>query len=172
MRNESKFKGELSEAAFLLQALLAGFVVAKPHGDNARYDFIVDNGKRLIKVQVKSTSRLVSQSRYAVTIGRHYHGVPVPYGLSEVDFLAIHVVPHDCWYIMPLAATNGKTMIYLRGHRGGPNDRFATFLGAWDLLQDQERQPDWSPDLNAAQPGGWRSVLNRWIEPLLRSPLG
>src|SRR5881397_1150643 len=41
-RVNTKRKGELSEAAFLLKAAGLGFGVAKPWGDSERYDFILD----------------------------------------------------------------------------------------------------------------------------------
>src|SRR3989442_15242737 len=42
-RVNTKRKGELSEAAFLLKAAGLGFGVAKPWGDSERYDFILDS---------------------------------------------------------------------------------------------------------------------------------
>src|SRR5206468_3484935 len=42
-RVNTKRKGELSEAAFLLKAAGQGFGVAKPWGDSERYDFILDS---------------------------------------------------------------------------------------------------------------------------------
>jgi len=45
----AKARGELAELAFVLKAASLGFGVAKPHGDNERYDFIVDSGERLWK---------------------------------------------------------------------------------------------------------------------------
>ncbi len=42
-RTNTKRKGELSEAAFLLKATGLGFGVAKPWGDSERYDFILDS---------------------------------------------------------------------------------------------------------------------------------
>ncbi len=46
--------GEVAEAAFLARASDLGFGVAKPWGDSDPYDFIVETGGRLWKVQVKS----------------------------------------------------------------------------------------------------------------------
>src|SRR5437588_7878910 len=42
-RVNTKRKGELSEAAFLLKAAGLGFGGAKPWGDSERYDFILDS---------------------------------------------------------------------------------------------------------------------------------
>ena len=52
----SKRTGELSEAAFLHKAVELGFRVTKPWGDSERYDFVLDSGKRLWRVQIKCTA--------------------------------------------------------------------------------------------------------------------
>jgi len=52
----TKKKGEAAELAFMLKAVSLGFGVAKPWGDSERYDFILDTGTRLWRVQVKSGS--------------------------------------------------------------------------------------------------------------------
>jgi hypothetical protein len=49
-----KRRGEVSELAFFHKAASLGFGVAKPWGDSERYDFILDSGQRLWRVQVKS----------------------------------------------------------------------------------------------------------------------
>ena len=48
--------GELSELEFLIRATKEGLIVSRPFGENQRYDFIVDNGKRRFRIQVKSTN--------------------------------------------------------------------------------------------------------------------
>ena len=50
-----KRDGEQAEAAFLHKAIGFGLSVATPRGDSERYDLIVDSGRRLWRVQVKST---------------------------------------------------------------------------------------------------------------------
>jgi len=55
----TKKKGEAAELAFMLKAVSLGFGVAKPWGNGERYDFILDTGMRLWRVQVKSTSAAV-----------------------------------------------------------------------------------------------------------------
>ena len=48
--------GGSAEMGFMFKAAGLGFGVAKPCGDSERYDFILDSGKRLWRVQVKSTT--------------------------------------------------------------------------------------------------------------------
>lgn len=88
-----KRQGELSELAFVYKAASLGFIVAKPYGDNERYDFVVDSGQRLWRVQVKSTSYLRHEC-YRVLVLRHLRGT-VTYQPSEVDFLVAHVIPEE-----------------------------------------------------------------------------
>ena len=72
--------GDVAEAAFLYKAMEMGMVVSKPWGDNARYDFAVDTGKKRLRVQVKSTSCLCGD-RYAVAA--HGSDPTVGYTLSS-----------------------------------------------------------------------------------------
>lgn len=65
-RRNLKWMGEVAESAFLHKAMELGLAVAKPWGDSSRYDFIVDTGERLLRVQVKSTGCLCEE-RYAIS---------------------------------------------------------------------------------------------------------
>jgi hypothetical protein len=48
-------QGDLGEVAFVHKAISLGFVVAKPYGHIHRYDFIVEGGQDLWRVQVKTS---------------------------------------------------------------------------------------------------------------------
>jgi len=48
-----KQMGEAVEAAFLAKATMLGFPVLKPWGESRPYDFAVESGRRLWRVQVK-----------------------------------------------------------------------------------------------------------------------
>src|SRR5206468_9494879 len=53
---DHKPQGEMAELCFLCRATTLGLTVSKPYGDSARYDFVVDAGAGLLRVQVKSVS--------------------------------------------------------------------------------------------------------------------
>src|SRR5436190_21756041 len=55
LRRNPKRAGEISEAAFVLRAHSLGFLVAKPWGDSEKYDFVLDAGSKLWRVQLKAT---------------------------------------------------------------------------------------------------------------------
>jgi PD-(D/E)XK endonuclease len=59
----------MAELAFMCKAASLGLGVAKPYGETERFDFIITSGRRVWRVQVKSTSR-VCHRHYAI----HAHG--------------------------------------------------------------------------------------------------
>jgi hypothetical protein len=141
MRN-LKREGELAESAFLHKALEMGLKVSKPFGDSERYDFIVDNGRKRWRVQVRSTRTLLHGNMYSVVAcfkTHHRRGAvqQVPYTDEEIDFLAVQIVPEKTWYLVPVAALHGRLRLYLysKDHRKpGPE---AKYKEAWvPLLGD------------------------------------
>ncbi len=109
-RPNTKLTGERSEAAFLHRAAALGFGVAKPWGDSLRCDFILDNGQRLWRVQVKCTETLRArayQTRATYSLGK---GRAV-YTKKDIDFIAAHVVPLDLWYLVPVEICTPAPML-------------------------------------------------------------
>ncbi|HEV2987591.1 MAG TPA: group I intron-associated PD-(D/E)XK endonuclease [Candidatus Angelobacter sp.] len=49
-------RGDLGEVAFVHKAMSLGYVVAKPYGQMHRYDFMVEGGNKLWRVQVKTST--------------------------------------------------------------------------------------------------------------------
>ena len=115
--------GEQAEAAFLNKATGLGLSVLKPWGDSERYDLVVGSGKRLSRVQVKST-RYVGEKRYSITA----RGCTAAYTAEEIDFLAVYIVPLDLWYIIPVKAFAPRKC--LRFYPGG-GGRYEKYREAW-----------------------------------------
>jgi hypothetical protein len=87
-------RGNLGEVAFVHKAMRLGFVVAKPYGNIHRYDFIVEGGHNLLRVQVKAcTSK--KRNLYCVFARCRMHNVNVAYTKSEFDFLAAYIILED-----------------------------------------------------------------------------
>jgi hypothetical protein len=139
-KRTSKRRGELAELAFSWKAASLGFTVAKPYGDSDRYDFIVDSGGHLFRMQIKSASRL-SQGTYFITTQRCANGVSIPYTSEEIDFLAGYIFPEDAWVIIPVEALDGRRSIHIF-----PSDRadaglYASYREAWCQLACTRRAP-------------------------------
>jgi hypothetical protein len=127
-----KLQGETAESAFLHRAVSLGLVVSKPWGDSAPYDFIVDNGRSLFRVQVKSVLRPQREDgAYEINAGMGRH-VKAAYTRRHIDVLAACILPEDIWYLIPVEAFTPLKTIRLSPHR--PHCRYSTFREAWNLL--------------------------------------
>jgi PD-(D/E)XK nuclease superfamily protein len=128
----SKRRGELAEAAFLHKAAGLGLTVAKPWGDSNRFDFIVETGGRMVRVQVKSAYSGNKYGAYYI----HVHGAKHTrvYTPSEVDLLAAYIAPMDTWYILPIEIfeNRGSCQLLPNSLQGG--SRYEKYREAWSLM--------------------------------------
>jgi hypothetical protein len=154
-----KLKGELAEVRFLLRATELGFRVAKPYGESAPYDFIVERHGVMKRVQVRSTSCekpkhradvIQTKRRRSARVKNRRGRWPRPrprkvyrvnlmralrrrYQPTDFDVLAIYVVPERTWYLMPAE----RAMPLMIDLPFGPNrlpSRFDQFREAWSVL--------------------------------------
>jgi hypothetical protein len=130
-----KRRGEIAEALFLAKAATMGFGLATPWGDSLKYDMIVDTGKRLFRVQVKSAHR-VSASK-----GGGYHVRACsrnrrPYRASDIDLLVAYVVPLDAWYIFPPRAFVKMKSMRLFPVPGKKKSKFEEYREAWRWFEE------------------------------------
>lgn len=140
-RPNTKITGERSEAAFLAHSLHLDLAVAKPWGDSRRYDFIIDNGSRLWRVQTKCTECLRAdayETRATYTVGK----TRAVYTRADIDFLAAHVVPLDVWYIIPVEVCTPAPMLRMYPHRKAKKMRLEKYKNAWFLLKLTESPED------------------------------
>lgn len=56
MDKTTQYKGQLTEQKCFVKCLEAGYLISKPLFDNARYDFILDTGEKLLRIQVKTSA--------------------------------------------------------------------------------------------------------------------
>jgi PD-(D/E)XK endonuclease len=129
-----KWAGEQAEAAFLNKATSLGFSVSKPWGDSERYDLIVGSGRRLLRVQVKST-RYQHAGRFRYSINAR--GCAAQYTEDEIDFLAIYIVPLDLWYVIPVKACLNRRSLRLSPKAEISHGRYEKYREAWWRLQSR-----------------------------------
>jgi len=158
----TKRRGELAELVFQLIATRMGFAVCKPYGDSERYDFVLDarqsycHSERrrslakqaivageepafprslplLWRVQVKASTQLLN-GLYRINAHRRLGRRAVPYRPGEIDFIAAYIIPEDTWYIIPLHAVRGTSLLFRRkkDRRPGLYDQYRE---AWHLLR-------------------------------------
>jgi len=132
----TKLRGELAELLFFYLATKLGFILSKPYGDSQRYDFVLDNGRTLYRIQVKCTTHLVENNLYHLNAHRRVNGKAIAYTLDEVDFFAAYVIPDDSWFIIPLRDVLGCTSLMFRAKDDGRPHIYDRYRGAWDLLKE------------------------------------
>ena len=128
--------GELSELRFLAEAYSKGFVVSKPFGDNASYDFIVDFNGKLSRVQCKSTETLNKKDAFTIYAAHGKTGKEL-YSAESIDFLACYVFSFDAWYLIPVNSIKSRA-INLYPHKSVRRAKFEGFLEKWELFEDME----------------------------------
>ena len=132
-----KQRGELAEMGFMFKAAGLGFGVAKPCGDSERYDFILDSGQRLWRVQVKSTYSAAAHT-YTINAEGRFEGKPKPYTAEQIDVLVAYIVAEDVWYVIPIAAFAPRRRLGLfpSGCKKRNSGRYEQYREAWHLMKN------------------------------------
>jgi hypothetical protein len=126
----TKQKGDIAEGHVLAAFLKAGKTVLMPFGDRNRYDLVVDEGGKFIRVQVKHgrirngavefNTCSVSTDKGKI-VQRDYHG--------EVDLFAVYCSANDKVYVVPVdACGSSETRLLLSAKRQA--NQFAVRLAA------------------------------------------
>jgi len=131
----AKRRGEWAEMRFMAMATENGIEVAKPYGEMARYDFVVEHAGKFARVQVKSTMHRNGRG-YACTM-RGWRG---PYGRNEFDYVAVYLILEDLWYIVPVKDIRGQWTLSLNPHL--KNARYEPYREAWHLLRGEPGKSD------------------------------
>lgn len=139
----TKRMGELAELAFMYRAASEGIGVAKPYGDSHAYDFLVQHGRRLARVQVKSCFTTPSHNGHSgfPIMARHLISKGgFAYSEEDIDFIAAYVAPRQTWYVIPVEALRKSKSIRLYPGRKSPRRGgfYETYREAWHLLKQPE----------------------------------
>ena len=133
-RPNTKRTGELAEAAFLHKAVGLGLKVTKPWGDSERYDFVVDAGERLWRVQIKCTAAVRAGGYHIQPIHFVYGKKKVTYTAEDIDVLAAYIIPLDVWYVVPIEAIGAGTSLRLYPEGGCKAAPFEGYREGWGLF--------------------------------------
>jgi hypothetical protein len=98
-----------------------------------RYDFMVEGGNKLWRVQVK-TSTCMRDHLYQLCVQRIIHRRFVAYKKSEVDFIVAYLMLEQTWYILPVSEVVGRRSILLPPRSYPRKNSFAKYREAWHLL--------------------------------------
>ncbi|HUP28421.1 MAG TPA: group I intron-associated PD-(D/E)XK endonuclease [Chloroflexia bacterium] len=100
---ETTAVGNVSEAKILVALIEAGYTVSKPFGEGCKYDFVVDDGKSLQRVQCK-TGRLRNGCVVfnAYSIAGNSNGKRQGY-IGCADLFAVYCSDTGQTYLVPVA---------------------------------------------------------------------
>ena len=109
-----KAVGEASEAAVVYHLVRAGYELAKPLGDNARYDLIIELDDRFLRVQVK-TGRLRADGAivFPTCSSQAHRGRGTMTYRGQCELFAVFCPETDDTYLVPVDAT-GLRSCHLR----------------------------------------------------------
>ena len=127
-KNYPNITGNVSESAALNAFSKAGFVVSVPFGNGAPYDLIVDTGKRLWKVQVKTGRLREGCVLFAAQRINGHHGTKrYKYEEGEIDLFAVYCQENELVYLVPTlgALTEGRLRVSSTKNNQQQNMRWA-----------------------------------------------
>ena len=106
-------QGLLSEIEFELLAQKHDLVCSRPILDMG-YDRIIDNGKKLFKVQIKSRSFLDRDNSVIIPVNRQDTKNKIKkFKNNEIDVFAVHLIQPNVWFLLPYKKIKNKRIVRL-----------------------------------------------------------
>lgn len=120
-------QGSYSELEFMSRAFKKGLSVSRPMFVE-KYDCLIDNGKDVFKVQIKSTTHF-NKTSWQLSL-RSGCTQKEKYKKGDCDFFAIHLIKLNVWYILPFESVSPKVCL----HPDLDSCRYDKYKEAWNLL--------------------------------------
>src|SRR6185295_6493361 len=100
--------GERSEGQIMSRLLRTGRTVLKPFGDNQRYDLVIDEGDRFVRVQCKTGRLRDGAVRFATCSSYAHRGLGRRDYRGQADVFAVYCPGTDRCYLVPVDAVGEK----------------------------------------------------------------
>lgn len=113
---QTKQKGDISEAKCLLEFQKRGIPVLIPWGDKERYDLVIELNGSFYRVQVKTANECRSGAVMCYTRSSHDHTTHKRYYKyqNQVDFFFFYNFQLDKCALVPMSVVGDKSSICLR----------------------------------------------------------
>jgi hypothetical protein len=109
--------GDRTTLAVMLALHQRGYVISVPFGENARYDLVVDDSRRLQRVQCK-TGRLRRGAVVFNACSSYSHHASTRTGrrdyVDDVEFFGVYCAETGAVYLVPVAEAPRRTQCSLR----------------------------------------------------------
>lgn len=112
----SIMKGNYVEALVITRALQLGYKIYKPIFEGSCCDFILEKGKELKRIQVKSSCSDSEKIQIGLTKGTSYKGDPNKnrYSEEEIDAFVSYAAIKQKFIWIPLNEVKGRKQVTLR----------------------------------------------------------
>ena len=129
----------MAELKFQTLAISKNLKISAPVCASSRYDFIVDNGINLLKVQVKSTkTERKRKNTVAYEVALCGGDRMTKYRSDEVDMFCIYLEALDIWYVLP--AKKVKDIKYITLFPNSEDSKYDVYKDAWDLFYNPDNK--------------------------------
>ena len=123
--------GSIGESEFSTRCLRHGIAVNLPITHYSPYDALIDNGKDVYKIQVKTTTQNDQKNSYRFNCGKGSSSKN-KYTSKEVDFFALYILPLNRMYIVPIDEIKTKTV---RIYPDKNNHIYSKYLENFSILK-------------------------------------
>ena len=101
VRWNSKSIGDVSQSQVMTALLSRGATVLMPFGDNARYDLVVEENARFIRIQCKTARIRNGAIVFAVASSQYHRGGKRRDYRGQADAFGVFCPDNECTYIIP-----------------------------------------------------------------------
>ena len=94
-----------------------GYAISVPFGENTRYDLVIDDGERLLRIQCKTGRLRMGAVRFATCSSYGHHRNPGTARRSyagQIDSFAVYCPETNGVYLIPIADVPTKSNAMLR----------------------------------------------------------
>ncbi len=133
----------MTKLCFMTEAMYDRFKISNPWGGTSAYDVGVESGRRILRVQVKSTANRTGTG-YLCQFNPNATKKQ-DYTLQQIDFFAAYGIPQDRWYIIPakvILRARRKTSFMLCPMQPLRKNRYAheLYKEAWPLMLPRQKK--------------------------------
>ena len=111
-----KDKGDRSTLAIMTVLRQLGYAMYVPFGENTRVDLVIDDGRRLARIQCKTGRLRQGAVRFSACSVSAHHRRPATYRdyLGQIDFFAVYCPETSGVYLIPIDEAPLRTAGSLR----------------------------------------------------------
>lgn len=100
-KRDTKRIGVISELHAILALSKRGYQILVPFGENQRYDFVMDDGHTLSRVQVKTGQMRGGYIKYHCVSTHGHRGRPARPYFGQIEYLAVYCPGTGKVYLLP-----------------------------------------------------------------------